>query len=99
MAYSASNILGHWPKPMSDDPKGIEGFVFGLTYAFASALIFPGVFAYLIVMLGVGCLATQLPQRFRFRVWLEIGAGLVLLLLGIFYLSWDPHSLWVWYID
>jgi hypothetical protein len=93
--------VGRWPRPYSDDPDSINMVVTCAVF-FVAFLWFVGlpIYAFLAVFtLGWGLLRC-LQKRPR-GISLAVCAclSMVLLVVSICFLNWDPLSVYKWFID
>lgn len=94
LAYRAQDLIGHWPQPMSDDPKHI-GLDDPAYQAFRAAVIYGSCFA-------GWCLYTWGALLVHLRRNLTIRR--MLWLVGIFLFAWllfvaDPGRRFIWWMD
>jgi len=97
LAWAAGRFeLGHWPVPSLDDPKYIGGLV-DVTYWIVSATLF----GFPVCVISIGFLLlwsfSRVPERKSYAFYSL--AGLVLLLVMVAFMRWDPHRVVEWYFD
>jgi hypothetical protein len=89
--------LGYWPRSSLDDPKQINGF-WMLTYDLTALLLIGlPVVGLLAAMSLFRPLGDGLPE-WKTRL-MEMLVGILLVILTIGFLLWDPHHVVEWYFD
>ena len=93
--------LGRWPRPSIDDPKSIN-MVVSCAGSFVFFLVFVGlpIFAVLAVfVLGWGLLRCLLKRPRGMRLVGCACLSMVLMVVAICFLYWDPLSVLNWFMD
>jgi hypothetical protein len=98
--FEARKVLGHWPRPSLDDPKGVAGIdlPYGLTRLFLGGLPF-GLILNLGLLLawGVSCGAAR-KLSFRSCWWVIVFCGAIWA-AGLLFLYTDPFRALDWLLD
>ena len=91
--------LGHWPRPMFDDPVHINSIVFSLLGAPAGyAIVFGLPISILTHVLSILCIISKHKSIERRLIDLEMFAILAFASLLLF-LRWDPYDVFEWFLD
>jgi hypothetical protein len=93
--------LGRWPRPSIDDPKYIN-MVVSCAHSFVSYLVLFGlpIFVVLAVFaLGWGLLRCILKRPHGMRLAVCAFLSMVLLVVAIRFIYWDPLSVFNWFLD
>ena len=93
--------LGRWPRPSIDDPDSINMVVLYVRF-FVFFLIFIGrpIFVVLAVLaLGWGLLRCLLKRPHGMRLAGFACLSMVLMVVAIRFVYWDPLSVYKWFID
>ncbi len=98
-AWLAGRVsLGYWPRPGFDDPGQIEGF---WMWAYYLPVFIPFIGLPIATAFAAVSLLTH-PKKnspeWRLRL-LETAVGIVLIVMAITFLRWDPHRVVEWYFD
>ena len=89
--------LGHWPRPLLDDPKSI-GFLVGALHDVTMVLLTAGLGAFFVAWLALVGTAVLRPAE-RARSMRVAGWMALLVVLAVGFLRWDPLSVGVWLAD
>jgi hypothetical protein len=87
--------LGHWPRPIFDDPKHIGGIVdlfLALSLLVVSGV--PLVLFFNIVLNILSCIA-----YFRWNFWYFLAVSLATWIGSLKFLQWDPLRVAEWFVD
>lgn len=93
--------LGRWPRPSIDDPKYIN-IVVSCAHSFVIYIVIFGlpIFAFLVVLsLLCGLLRCLLKRPHGMRLAGYACLSMVLMVLAICFLYWDPLSVLNWFLD
>jgi hypothetical protein len=97
-AYRASQILGHWPIPMINDPKLIRTDDVWFEPLFG--IVFLGLFVVLLSLLGVPCALYWYRESISHRVrTISLTLYLMSLILVLTVNFSDPGRCWKWVVD
>jgi len=93
--------LGRWPRPSIDDPKYIN-MVVSCAHSFALFLGTVGLLIYAVLAvfaLGWGLLRCILKRPHGMRLAVYAFLSMVLLVVAIRFVYWDPLSVFNWFMD
>lgn len=98
----AALSLGRWPRPSADDPDSINMVVSCARFFVLFVLVMAGLPTYAVLTvftLGWGLLRCILKRPRGIRLAVCACLSMVLLVVAIRFIYWDPLSVFNWFLD